>query len=193
MNQIYRPPFWPVTLEESFRKERIIYHEIQDRKKIKIEEIEITPIRLQHPNGCTGFVIKNKKQSIAYLLDNELGIQELKQSASAECESNKDILKSCSIAVMDATYLPNKVIRGFGHSSWKECLDFAKRNEIENVLFSHYCDLLTDEILDSEIKKISADNLKTDEDSKINTCIFAKEGMEFVICENGVVMTHERH
>lgn len=172
--EVICPPYWPFSLSDPCVKAKICYHTISANKTFHIQEIEITPVRLSHPNECLGFIVKKEKQRFAWLLDCELSKQtDIPDTISSE-------LNACSLAVMDSSFLPGQVIPGFGHSSWEECLSYAEKMGIKTVLLSHFGDAMTDQVLDYESR------------GNRENVIFAQEGMELEIDEKGEIQVYEK-
>ncbi len=174
LKEVICPPFWPFSLDDSCVKAKIYYHTVCAHEVCFIQGIKVTSVRLPHPNACLGWIVEKGQQRVAYLLDCE--INERKDAP----DSMGIVPDACSLAVMDSSFLPGQVIPGFGHSSWKECQTYAEEKGIKTVLFSHFGDTMTDQILDSE------------NEGNRGSSIFAREGMELEIDEKGEVRIYEK-
>ncbi len=132
---LMRRPFFPVG-PEIFRA-RTAYVDFAPGDALDLGDgVTVSTARLSHPGGACGFRIDFGGRSACYLVDHEHG----DPTVDAALET---FARGADLAICDATYCDEDYARhrGFGHSSWQECLRFAERAGVGRcVLFHHHAD-----------------------------------------------------
>lgn len=159
--EIMAPPFWPVALDRA--PANICFHDVLLGKPFSIGSTTVDTIRLPHPDCCTGYRIADAQKTLCYLLDCELG------SSADENELLIRFIRNSDAVILDGMYSPGKVIPGFGHSSWDECVKLAEDGRARKAIISHYSVSQTDALLEQQEQNAS------------EKCLFAREGMEIEI------------
>ena len=87
-----------------------------------------------------------------------------------------DISKGTDILIHDAQYTPSQMQnhKGWGHSSWEQCVEVAKNANVKKLILFHH----NPEHGNSMLEKIEHDAIE-----KFNNTISAREGMEIFIPE----------
>ncbi|MGH2340680.1 MBL fold metallo-hydrolase [Segnochrobactraceae bacterium EtOH-i3] len=102
----------------------------------------VSTMVLNHPGGATGYRFHWKGRSIAIITDHEHGDPEI-DAALVPFVSGADVMIYDSMFT-DADYEPH---RGWGHSTWSECLALAARAGVRvPVIFHHDPDRSDDEL-----------------------------------------------
>lgn len=113
---------------------------------LRLGEVEITAVELQHPQGGMGFRFVKGGKSFVFLTDNELW------KDAWPGQRSEDYARFCEGADLlfhDAQYSPEEVSkkRGWGHSDWKAAVDLAlQAGAAHLVLFHHDPDRTDEEI-----------------------------------------------
>lgn len=169
LKSVVRPPFWPVGFAEYTAD--VHFHDLEQNSKYSIrytesvaentnsegmvtEEkvMELYTHRSIHPDMCMNYRFVIDGKSFVYAMDYEY-----------EPENEDDIVSFCKDAdfmIFDGAYIPGKVIKGYGHSSWKSALAVQKKANVKKVLISHFSHFYNDEILREQeelMKKESSD------------------------------------
>lgn len=99
---------------------------------------------LNHPQGATGYRIDFQGRSLCYITDTE----------HREGERDPNVLalvQGAQVMIYDATYSDAEYprYRGWGHSTWEECLRVADEAGVERVVLFHHDPGHDDEKMDA--------------------------------------------
>ena len=135
----FRPPYWPVILEEAVHAEIVQIHE---DIPFAAGPLTITSFAASHPDKTTSFHIANDEKSVVYLLDSEISALD-----NAAYEKLVNYCKGADMVVFDAAYSPDDYPRfkGWGHSTVEDGVKLRKDSGCKRVLFSHFAQKYTDE------------------------------------------------
>jgi phosphoribosyl 1,2-cyclic phosphodiesterase len=133
IQHVFKKPYFPVEFKEL--QSEIHFHKLEPRKKIKIEDFEVTPYQLDHPDPCWGYKISNGGSHYAHCVDTE-GIRIDRASLGPDLPLYQDI----DLMYFDAQYtLPELAEKSnWGHSASQIGLEIALREGIKNVIFGHH-------------------------------------------------------
>lgn len=167
-------PYFPVRFQSMKAEFNFNLGEPQIRK---IEDTDIVPIRLNHPNGCYGFKIIEDGKSFIFFTDHELGF---KHDGGLEIKEYLDFCKNADLIFHDAQYDDNEYLfaKGWGHSTFRDTNEFCLKAGIKRLgLFHHDPDHDDNQMEDYEryCKEIIR---KADGDME---CFAVMEGMEVFI------------
>ena len=160
---VFKPPNWPIDMAELSHAKMV---EIACEESFMLnEKIKVTTFWSEHHNETVGFRIDADK-SLVYLLDYEINANSDKYAQLV------NFCKGADIAILDATYLPEdyEPRRGWGHSTFEDCITLAEASACKKMIFSHISQDYTDKVLDAA--KSRFDNSKY---------LFAYDGMELDI------------
>ncbi|MBV8834046.1 MAG: MBL fold metallo-hydrolase [Acidobacteriaceae bacterium] len=140
------PPFFPLPLKNT---PAVRSYNQTPTRGCKLGSLTITPVRLSHPGGASGYRLESPAGSVIYVSDHEHGNAAI-DDAIAEHAAGADIL------IYDAHFTPDEYERsykGWGHSTWREGARLANRAAVgELILFHHSPDRT-----DRELPTILAD------------------------------------
>lgn len=159
------PPYWPLSLKDFPARLRLC--EIGPEQFIPLPDgIFVRTLRGNHPNGSIYFRLEDDKRSMVYALDCELEEAFLPQIV--RFAQNTDLM------VCDASFTAEELTRrrGWGHSSWQQCLALRRACGAKLALLTHYSDSYDDRFLRQEERLAAAE----DPDAQ-----FAREGMEVLL------------
>lgn len=93
----------------------------------------LTPIELHHPGGCSGLRIDAGGRSLVYATDHEAGNPAIDAALVAAAAG-------CDALILDAQYdAEERHDRGgWGHSSWNEAVEIARRCEARELYLFHH-------------------------------------------------------
>ncbi|HUV49649.1 MAG TPA: MBL fold metallo-hydrolase [Anaerolineae bacterium] len=143
------PPNFPVKFSNL---KATIYYEEACSKEFKIGSVSITPIRISHPNGGSGYKFIENNKTFVFLTDNELGFVHpggLSYKDYLEFSSGADLL------IHDAEYTPDDYENyiGWGHSEYTRVLDLAFEAGVKKLGLFHLNQERTDREMDDIVKK----------------------------------------
>lgn len=159
------PPYWPLGLKDFSARLKIC--EIGPDQCIPLPDgIFVRTLRGNHPNESLYFRLEDARRSMVYALDCEL--EEGILSQLAQFARDTDLL------VCDANFTAEELTRcrGWGHSSWPQCLELRRACGAKLALLAHYATDYDDFFL-QEQERLAA---LADPAAR-----FAREGMEVLI------------
>lgn len=130
---IFRRPNFPVPFEALNSK--VIFHSLEPRKPFKINDMTVTPYKLDHPDPCWGFKVESGGKTYAHCVDTE-GTRITREELGADLP----LYQGVDLMYFDAQYtLPELAEKAnWGHSASQVGLDIALREGIKKVYFSHH-------------------------------------------------------
>ena len=159
--------FWPVSMN-MFVSNIVFKHYTPGTFNIT-ENMKITNCPHGHPGGANSLRVDIDRFSVTYITDCEHPEKHPNQNVI-------DIAKNTDILIHDAQYKPEEMhnYKGWGHSSWKHCVDVAKASNVKKLVLFHH----NPDHGNSVLEKIEQDA----KDNFHNT-LSAKEGAELFIPE----------
>lgn len=159
------PPYWPLSLKDF--PARLRFCEVAPEQLIPLPDgIFVRTLRGNHPNGSIYFRLEDDRRSMVYALDCEL--EEAVLPPIIQFARDTDLL------VCDASFSVEDLAprRGWGHSSWRQCLALRRACGAKLALLTHYSDSYDDRFLQQEERLAAIE----DPDAR-----FAREGMEVLL------------
>lgn len=117
---------------------------------------DVRAINVRHPGGALGFRVSasgSDQRSIVFIPDNELD----RDGDHADSASTRDALvefaRGASLLIHDAMYTGAEYMdhRGWGHSSYRDAVDFAIAAEVETMVVFHHDPDRTDDELETQV------------------------------------------
>ena len=114
---------------------------------IEIGGFELSSMRLNHPGGALAYRIRGTTGDLVYATDHEFG-------DPAFDEPLAEFSRGAAAVILDAHFTPDELPRhkGWGHSDWRQCAEFASRVDAGGLWLFHHKPGRTDE----ELVKIRA-------------------------------------
>ncbi len=153
VRRILSKPFWPMQLDKLHAKLKFTTLPATDAVR-HYRSLELRWCAVHHPEGCHAYRVDEPASGASLVFATDM-----EWRASTEAE-RRDFLNLCllpkpaRLLVMDgqfsrATYTRFK---GWGHSTWEDCLEVAQKAGVREVLITHHAPQNNDAQL-TEIEK----------------------------------------
>lgn len=177
---VFCKPYFPVPFEALQAK--VNFHVLPARQKTMIDDIAVTPYRLDHPDPCWGYKIESGGKAYAHCVDTE-GTRLTREEMGPDLPLYQNIDLMCFDAQYTFPELAEKA--NWGHSAAQVGLDIAFREGIKSTLFAHHDPGATTENI-QDLKRQTREyfdwRVKSASDNKESlsqiTWDFAHEGLE---------------
>ncbi|MFP5519600.1 MAG: MBL fold metallo-hydrolase [Bdellovibrionia bacterium] len=130
---IFKKPYFPVPFEAL--QSKIFFHVLEPRKPHKVDDMIITPYKLDHPDPCWGLKVESGGKTYAHCVDTE-GTRVSREDLGPDLP----LYQGVDLMYFDAQYTFPELAEkaNWGHSASQVGLDIAFREGIKQVLFSHH-------------------------------------------------------
>lgn len=100
---------------------------------IEIEHCLVAPFPVHHPQGCSGYEVRHEDSRLVYATDTE-------PDGGALDEVLAEKAKGADVLIMDATNTLEEVParRGWGHSTWEDCVRVAGGAGVRQLVLFHH-------------------------------------------------------
>ena len=104
---------------------------------------DVRTINVRHPGGALGFRVSptgNASRSLVFIPDNELDRDGDRAEDASTRDALVDFARGARVLVHDAMYTGTEYMdhRGWGHSSYRDAVDFAIAAEVETLVLFHH-------------------------------------------------------
>lgn len=133
IRSLFRKPYFPVPFEALQAK--IHFHVIPPRQPTQIDDMTVTPYKLDHPDPCWGIKVEVGGKAYAHCVDTE-GTRVTREDLADDLP----LYQGVDLMYFDAQYTFPELAEkaNWGHSAAQVGLDIAFREGIKKVLFSHH-------------------------------------------------------
>jgi len=136
-----------------------------DAGRVDVHGFDITALRLNHPGGCLAYRIKGSSGDLVYATDHEFG-------NPAFDEALGDFAAGARVIISDAHFTPEELPhhRGWGHSDWRQCAEFAASHGIGRLFLFHHKPGRSDAALErirAEARKVFAATDTASEETEV--------------------------
>ena len=129
LDRLLSPPWWPVGLGDFLANVRI--HEICPGGAVSLPGgASVEVLEGRHPNGCFYYRLEGGGKRVVYALDCEPDGEMARRLA--------DFAQGADLLVWDADFVEADFKPGWGHSTWRRGVDFAREADVKRVLMAHY-------------------------------------------------------
>lgn len=130
---VFRKPYFPVPFEAL--KSKVFFHVMEPRKPFLLDDMTLTPYKLDHPDPCWGLKVECGGKTYAHCVDTE-GTRITRE----ELGEDLPLYQNVDLMYFDAQYtLPELAEKAnWGHSAAQVGLDIALRERIKYVMFAHH-------------------------------------------------------
>ncbi|MBI3892655.1 MAG: STAS domain-containing protein [Candidatus Wallbacteria bacterium] len=115
---------------------------------ITLGDCIVTSRFLNHPQGAFGYRVEDENAVVAYATDNEPWPDRHKDQKLHELAQDADLL------IMDAQFTPEdyEAHRGWGHSTWRDCVEVAKAAGVKMLCLFHHDPYREDDVIDQYLE-----------------------------------------
>lgn len=155
LRRYFSPPFFPVRLKEL--PAEIHVFEI-DNSDFEIDSFRIRSEYICHPGPTVGYRVECGDSVLSYIPDHEPALGSSDFPHSTEWCSGYDIAENADLLLHDGQYTQQdyKGKIGWGHSSMKDAIDFAKLSRVKKLLLFHHDPLHSDTTLQNMFEQCTA-------------------------------------
>ena len=127
--------FFPLKFDDL--KAEMSYLDTLNHGPLKVDDVVIDSIPLQHPQGGFGFRFREGKKRLVFITDNELTEEAW---AERHPEDYVRFCKDADILIHDAQYTPEELEkrRGWGHSDYVSTFDLALKAQVKKLVLFHH-------------------------------------------------------
>lgn len=128
--------------------------------------VRLQAINQNHPGGSLGFRVDVDGASFAIMTDHEHGDQVEQKYV--------EFVKDVDVLIHDAQYTDEElqIHKGWGHSSYEQCIELAERANVKQLIFTHHDPDHDDDFLRKMENKYQ---------DRFPNCLMAREGMDINI------------
>jgi phosphoribosyl 1,2-cyclic phosphodiesterase len=139
MDTLFRSPFFPVPPGRLPNRPTV---DMIRAGALTIGGFELSAVALNHPGGALAFRVRGVTGDVVYATDHEFG-------NPAFDEPLAQFSDGAAVLILDAHFTPEEYAdhRGWGHSNWRQCAEFAARVHAGGLWLFHHKPGRTDEAL----------------------------------------------
>jgi phosphoribosyl 1,2-cyclic phosphodiesterase len=144
---------------------------------------DVQAVQVRHPGGALGFRFTAHDRpdaSVVFIPDNELDVAGALAEQASTLETLVAFCRGAKYLIHDAMYTGTEYMahRGWGHSSYRDAVEFAIAAEVETLVLFHHDPDRSDEQLDEQVELSRAMVAERSGSVKV---IAAAEGMELTV------------
>lgn len=130
---IFQPPYFPVEIARL--QASLQFHRLSPREPIQLNDLKVTPYRLDHPDPCWGYRCEQGGKVFSHCVDSETV-----RFSRAELAEDLPLYQGVDLLLFDAQYglIESMKREKWGHGSASVGLDLAIREGIRQILFMHH-------------------------------------------------------
>jgi phosphoribosyl 1,2-cyclic phosphodiesterase len=148
VSKIMQPPGFPVKFEEIDAKFKFM---AMLENGIRINNIEIKPIELSHPNGGLGYKFIEDGKTAVFLTDNEL---KYTHPGGRSFNEYAEFVRGADLLIADSDYTDSEYEyrKTWGHSTFNDALELAIKSDVKKLILFHHNQNRTDRQIDSIVR-----------------------------------------
>jgi phosphoribosyl 1,2-cyclic phosphodiesterase len=130
LDTMFKSPFFPVPYEHLPNKPKV---RMVEPGKVDVPGFDVTALNLHHPGGSLAYRIKGAAGDFVYATDHEFGNPVFDEPLA-------EFARGAAAIVLDAHFTPEELPqhKGWGHSDWRQCAEFAASNDIASLWLFHH-------------------------------------------------------
>jgi phosphoribosyl 1,2-cyclic phosphodiesterase len=103
---------------------------------------QITPFQVNHPQGCVGYRVEMAGKVVVYATDSEPDGGKLDEVLIEHSKKADVLIMDSNNSLEEA-----KERKGWGHSTWKDCIDVAQKASVGKLLLFHHDPFHDDDVV----------------------------------------------
>lgn len=133
IRMLFSQPLFPVPFESLSAK--IVFHQLEVYKPTQIENFNVIPYKLDHPDDCYGFKISADGQVYSHAVDHESNRIE-----KSELGADAELFKNTNLVYFDAQYTESEMNekKGWGHGTFQRAFKLCQNFQIPNIVLAHH-------------------------------------------------------
>jgi len=180
LRQQMSPVVFPIAFDDLHA--RIDFRELTGHRWSE-NGMEITAISVRHPGGALGFKLAPSgapDRSVVFIPDNEMDLFGDQTPGASTREELIQFARGVRVLIHDAMYTGAEYMdhRGWGHSSYRDAVDFAIAAEVETLVLFHHDPERSDAALVAQLALCR--EMVTERNGRVEV-IAAAEGMEIEV------------
>jgi phosphoribosyl 1,2-cyclic phosphodiesterase len=130
LETIFKSPFFPVPYDHLPNKPRV---SMVRPGRVDVPGFSVTALPLHHPGGALAYRITGTSGDLVYATDHEFGDPRFDEPLG-------DFIRGASAVIFDAHFTPEELPqhRGWGHSDWRQCAEFASSHGAASLWLFHH-------------------------------------------------------
>ena len=180
LRQQMSPVVFPIAFDDL--NARIEFRELTGHR-LSENEIEVNAISVRHPGGALGFRLSpsgSPGRSVVFIPDNEMDRFGDQAPGAPTRDELIRFARRARVLIHDAMYTGAEYMdhRGWGHSSYRDAVDFAIASEVETLVLFHHDPDRSDSAL---VEQLALCREMVNERNGSVEVIAAAEGMEITV------------
>lgn len=130
IDALFDPAFFPVPYTKLPNPAHIERTAAAD---VRVPGFAVTARALNHPGGAVAYRIRGSAGDLVYATDHEFGDPRVDEPLAAFVQGAREL-------ILDAQFTPEELPRhrGWGHSDWRQCAEFAARAGVARLWLFHH-------------------------------------------------------
>jgi phosphoribosyl 1,2-cyclic phosphodiesterase len=130
LDTMFKSPFFPVPYQHLPNKPKV---RMVEAGRVDVAGFDVTALTLNHPGGSLAYRVKGRTGDFVYATDHEFG-------DPAFDELLASFARGAAAIVLDAHFTPEELPqhKGWGHSDWRQCAEFAASNAVGALWLFHH-------------------------------------------------------
>ncbi|MEO7965453.1 MAG: MBL fold metallo-hydrolase [Gemmatimonadaceae bacterium] len=154
LRQQMSPVVFPVAFDQL--SARMEFCQIERRVQTA-KSYTMRTITVRHPGSALGFRMSpdgDENRSVIFIPDNELDRDGDHADSASSRDALVDFARGAKVLIHDAMYTGTEYMdhRGWGHSSYRDAVDFAIAAEVETLVLFHHEPDRSDDALNTQIE-----------------------------------------
>jgi phosphoribosyl 1,2-cyclic phosphodiesterase len=127
---IFDSPFYPIPYQSLPARPSV---HLVEEGETTIDQFQIRSMMLRQPGGAFAYRVAGDAGDIVYATDHEFG------NAAIDAELGA-VAHGAAGLILDAHFTPDELTahQGWGHSSWKQCAEFAQKHRVGRLWLFHH-------------------------------------------------------